>query len=101
MHINATGLPNLINSMGINAIYLQCNKIINAMKVTIIKNGSTRLILIPEDDFDKAVIKEMDGCVCVPIKENLKIFDQSVSEGLVLDTKHKISNPKTIEKPNP
>lgn len=50
-----------------------------------VSNGKTRLILIPENDLDKEVLKLLDGGVCKIIQENLKVYDQTVSTGLVIE----------------
>lgn len=59
------------------------------MKTILVKNGSTKIFLIPEDDFDKLAIKELNGCIATIISDNLKFFDQSLSDGIVLDSSKK------------
>lgn len=50
-----------------------------------IKNGKTKLILIGEDDIDKAFLKALDGATCRIIKDNLRVHEQNVSDGLILE----------------
>lgn len=59
------------------------------MKATIIKNGSIKLLVIPDDEFDKLAIKELNGCVVTVITDNLKFFEQSLSEGILIDSNKK------------
>lgn len=55
------------------------------IKGIIVSNGKLRLILIGETDLDKATLKSLDGASVKLVSDNLKIFDQTVAEGLVLE----------------
>jgi len=55
------------------------------IKGTIVKNGKLRLILTGEDALDKEALKLLDGATVITIKDNLKVFDYTVAEGLILE----------------
>lgn len=55
------------------------------IRVISVKNGKLRLILTGDDAIDKETLKMADGATCKVIRDNLKVFDQSVSEGLVIE----------------
>ena len=54
-----------------------------------ISNGKLRLVLIPENDIDEATLKSIDGATCKLITENLRVFDQTVSKGIVIEAEIK------------
>jgi len=54
-----------------------------------IANGKLRLILVGDTPLDKEILKSLDGATVTTIKDNLKVFEQSVSEGLVLEVVQK------------
>jgi len=51
---------------------------------TIIKNGTTRLILSGSDEIDAAVLKQLNGATVTVITDNLRIGDHNISGGLIL-----------------
>lgn len=51
-----------------------------------VSNGKTRLILVPENDVDKEVLKILDGATCKLITDNVKVFDQNVTAGLLIES---------------
>lgn len=55
------------------------------IKGTIVSNGKVRLILTAETDLDKEALKALDGATARLISDNLKVYDQTVAEGLVLE----------------
>jgi hypothetical protein len=56
-----------------------------SIQATIIKNGTTRLILTGTDGIDNEVLKQLDGATVKFVSDNLKIFDKNISGGLVLE----------------
>lgn len=52
---------------------------------TIVSNGKLRLILVGDDPIDKEALKALDGASVTLVKDNLKVFDKTVSDGLVLE----------------
>lgn len=51
---------------------------------TIVKNGTTRLILTGSDEIDAAVLKQLNGATVTVITDNLRIGDHNISGGLML-----------------
>lgn len=50
-----------------------------------VSNGKTRVILTAETDLDKEVLKLLDGATCKLVTENLRVFEQNVAEGIVIE----------------
>lgn len=69
------------------------------IKGTAVKNGKLRLVLTGEDDIDKAALKALDGATAKTIKDNLRIFDYTVAEGLVLEIDIPTSPTKNQQNP--
>ena len=65
-----------------------------------IANGKIRVVLVGETDIDKAVLKAIDGATCKIITDNLRVFDQTVSEGIVIEAEIKEvpERPKQLQK---
>jgi len=66
---------------------------------TIIKNGTTRLVLTGSDEIDAAVLKQLNGATVSVITDNLRIGDHNISGGLMLQanerkTERVASNPE-------
>jgi len=60
------------------------------MRVTIVKNGELKLILTPEDDFDKAVLQEVGkGSELIVEKpsDKLVVVNVPMPESLILISK--------------
>lgn len=55
------------------------------IKGIIVSNGKLRLILTGETDLDKATLKALDGATVKLVSDNVKVFDQSVAEGLLIE----------------
>lgn len=55
------------------------------IKGIVISNGKLRIILTGETDLDKAALKALDGATCKFVTENLKVFEQNVAEGIVIE----------------
>ena len=59
------------------------------MKVTLIVNGKNKIILIPENDFDRAMIKALksNDLQATEIIQQTQIMDETITEGLMIETK--------------
>lgn len=51
-------------------------------------NGKLKVILTSDTDVGKAALKALDGASCKAVTDNLKIFDRSVSDGLVIEVSY-------------
>lgn len=56
---------------------------------TIISNGKQRLILTAETPLEEEFLKIMDGATCKFITDNLRLFDKTVSHGIVIEVEQK------------
>lgn len=54
------------------------------MKVTIIKNGILQMVLTPEDELEKEVIKKLNGGTVQVIADNNTILNNNVGGGLLI-----------------
>lgn len=63
-----------------------------------ISNGKLRLVLVGETDIDKAALKAIDGATCKLVTDNLRVFDQTVSEGIVIEAEFKEVPDRTVKK---
>jgi hypothetical protein len=57
------------------------------MKAIIIKNGNSevKIVLKPESDMEKSALNELGtDCTVNKITDNLKVFDENVSDGIIL-----------------
>lgn len=61
------------------------------MKVTLISNGKKQIVLIPEDDFDRAMLKAFgkQDLEATEISQTTQIVNTSISEGLIISTNTK------------
>jgi len=54
------------------------------MKLTSVINGSIQLVIIPENDIEKEILKRVNGCTAVLISDNNSILNQPVSGALLI-----------------
>jgi len=55
------------------------------MKLTcVLNNEQTCVLLIPETEIERDILKQINGATCATIKENLSVLSQSVSEGIII-----------------
>ncbi len=54
------------------------------MKITSIVNGSTQLVIVPENDLEKEILKKLNGGSAVIISENNSILANNVAGGLLI-----------------
>ena len=61
------------------------------MKVRIIGNGTIKVILIPENDFDKHALTQMSNqeIESTLINQKFHLLDEEIPEGLILKNKNK------------
>lgn len=50
-----------------------------------VSNGKIRLILVPGDDLDVEILKALDGATCKLVTDNVKVYDQNVATGLIIE----------------
>lgn len=50
-----------------------------------VKNGKLRIILVGEDEIDKAALKAMDGATVKAIKDNYRVGEMSIADGVVIE----------------
>lgn len=50
-----------------------------------IKNGKLKLVLIGDDSIDKEILKSLDGATVKLVKDNYKIGEQLVTDGLLIE----------------
>ncbi len=54
------------------------------MKVFFLKNGTSQLILLPEDDMEKEFVKQLNGASVTSITDGNNILGQNVNGGLLV-----------------
>ncbi len=54
------------------------------MKITSIINGSTQLIITPENDLEKEILKKLNGGSATLVSDNNSILNNSVAGGLLI-----------------
>jgi hypothetical protein len=59
------------------------------MKVEILMNGTTKIVLLPENDIEKAILDSMskNEVDAIMIKQQTHILDKVIQEALVISTK--------------
>lgn len=59
------------------------------MKVEILMNGTTKIVLLPENDIEKAILDSMskNDVDAMMIKQQTHILDKVIQEALVISTK--------------
>lgn len=59
------------------------------MKVTLLVNGKNKILLVPENDFDRAMIKAFKGqeIEATEINQQTQIVDHVITEGMLFETK--------------
>lgn len=59
------------------------------MKVEILLNGTTKIVLIPENDIEKAILENVgkNDVMATTISQHTAILDKVVQEGLVIAPK--------------
>lgn len=59
------------------------------MKVTLLVNGKNKIILIPENDFDRAMIKALKSneLTATEVNQQTQIMDEIITEGLMIESK--------------
>jgi hypothetical protein len=59
------------------------------MKVEILLNGTTKIVLIPENDIEKAILDNVgkNDVMATTISQHTAILDKVVQEGLVIAPK--------------
>ena len=59
------------------------------MKVEILLNGTTKIVLIPENDIEKAILENVgkNEVMATTISQHTAILDKVVQEGLVIAPK--------------
>jgi hypothetical protein len=59
------------------------------MKVEILLNGTTKIVLIPENDIEKAILDNVgkNDVMATSISQHTAILDKVVQEGLVIAPK--------------
>lgn len=50
-----------------------------------IKNGKLKLVLLGDDSIDKEMLKALDGATVRVIKDNFKVADQNIVDGLLIE----------------
>ena len=66
------------------------------MKVEILMNGTTKIVLIPENDIEKAILDNVskNEIMATSITQHTAILDKVVQEGLIIASKvNKNENP--------
>lgn len=56
------------------------------MKVTTVINGVTSLVLTPENDLEKEVIKQLNGAKCTIVTDGNSILNNNIAGSLMLRT---------------
>lgn len=54
------------------------------MKIITITNGVTQLILLPENDLEKEIVKKVNGGTASLIADNNSVLNTNVSGGLLI-----------------
>ena len=59
------------------------------MKVEILMNGTTKIVLIPENDIEKAILDNVgkNDVMATSITQHTAILDKVVQEGLIIASK--------------
>jgi hypothetical protein len=59
------------------------------MKVEILMNGTTKIVLLPENEIEKAILDSMskNDVDAIMIKQQTHILDKVVQDALVISTK--------------
>jgi hypothetical protein len=59
------------------------------MKVEILMNGTTKIVLIPENDIEKAILDNVgkNDVMATSITQHTAILDKIVQEGLIIASK--------------
>jgi hypothetical protein len=59
------------------------------MKVEILLNGTTKIVLIPENDIEKAILDNVgkNDVMATTISQHTAILDKVVQEGLIIASK--------------
>jgi len=64
------------------------------MKVEILMNGTTKIVLLPENEIEKAILDSMskNDVDAIMIKQQTHILDKVVQDALVISTKKATSS---------
>lgn len=54
------------------------------MKVTTIVNGTTQLVLTPENDLEKEIVKLLNGATAMVVSDNNNILGNNIGGSLLL-----------------
>jgi hypothetical protein len=56
------------------------------MKVLTLLNGTIQLVLVPETDLEKEVVKQLNGASATLVSDNNNILNHNVGGGLLIKT---------------
>lgn len=51
----------------------------------IVKNGTTKLIVVGSDSIDQEVLKSLNGATCKVIQDNYRLGDKLITGGLIIE----------------
>lgn len=58
----------------------------------VISNGKLRVVLTADDAIGQEALKALDGATCTIVTDNLRVYDENVAGGLVIELASKRSD---------